>query len=61
MMASRLLKSCATPPASWPTTSIFWAWRSRSSLTRSAFSVALRSSTIWMVARSSRSENGFSR
>ena len=24
---SRLLKSCATPPASWPTASIFCAWR----------------------------------
>ena len=28
---SRLLKSCATPPASWPTASIFCAWRSCSS------------------------------
>ena len=25
---SRLLKSCATPPVSWPTASIFCAWRS---------------------------------
>ena len=25
---SRLLKSCATPPASCPIASIFWAWRS---------------------------------
>ena len=25
---SRLLKSCAMPPASRPTASIFWAWRS---------------------------------
>ena len=23
---STLLKSCATPPASWPTACIFWAW-----------------------------------
>ncbi len=23
---SRLLKSCATPPASWPTACIFWDW-----------------------------------
>ena len=29
-----LLKSCATPPASWPTASIFWAWRSCSSSAR---------------------------
>ena len=31
MICSRLLKSCATPPVSWPTASIFWAWRSASS------------------------------
>ena len=24
---STLLKSCATPPASWPTACIFWLWR----------------------------------
>ena len=24
--ASRLLKSCATPPVSWPIASIFWTW-----------------------------------
>ena len=29
MMVSRLLKSCATPPVSWPTASIFCAWRKR--------------------------------
>ncbi len=32
MMASRLLKSCAMAPVSWPTTSIFWdctSWASR--------------------------------
>ncbi len=26
--ASILLKSCAMPPVSWPTASIFWTWRS---------------------------------
>ena len=31
MIVSRLLKSCATPPASRPTASILWAWRRRSS------------------------------
>ena len=31
MPASRLLKSCAMPPVSWPTASIFCAWRSCSS------------------------------
>ena len=30
MTVRRLLKSCATPPASWPSASIFWAWRSDS-------------------------------
>ena len=30
MMVSRLLKSCATPPVSWPTASSFCAWRSAS-------------------------------
>ena len=61
MIASKLLKSCATPPASWPTTCIFCAWRRRSSLAPRAISVRRRSSTIWIVAWSSRSENGFSR
>ena len=28
----RLLKSCATPPVSWPIASIFCAWRSASSM-----------------------------
>ena len=32
MPASRLLKSCARPPVSWPTASIFCAWRSASSV-----------------------------
>jgi hypothetical protein len=27
---SRLLKSCATPPVSWPMLSSFWLWRSAS-------------------------------
>ena len=46
---SRLLKSWAMPPASRPTASIFWAWRSCSSLRRSASSARLRSVTSWMV------------
>ena len=33
--ASRLLKSCATPLVSWPSDSIFCAWRSASSAVRS--------------------------
>ncbi len=36
MTVSRLLKSCATPPVSWPTASIFCAWRSCASASRSA-------------------------
>jgi hypothetical protein len=31
MPVSMLLKSCARPPVSWPTASIFWLWRSWSS------------------------------
>src|ERR1700733_12291648 len=43
---SRLLKSCATPPASLPTASIFCAWRScSSSCRRSVMSSAISSST----------------
>ena len=34
MTVSRLLKSWATPPASWPTASIFWACRNCSSSRR---------------------------
>ena len=53
MTVRRLLKSCATPPASRPTASIFWAWRSCASLWRSASSARLRSvmsSTVdWMA------------
>ena len=38
---SRLLKSCATPPVSWPTASIFCAWRSDSSaFWRASFSAS---------------------
>ncbi len=33
-MVSRLLKSCATPPVSWPTASIFCDCRSASSAMR---------------------------
>ena len=46
---SRLLKSWATPPASRPTDSIFWLWRSCSSLLRRASSarfLSVRSSTM---------------
>ena len=52
MPVSRLLKSCAIPPASWPTASIFCAWRSCSSLRRSASSPARRSvmSSLRMIA-----------
>ena len=40
--ASRLLKSCATPPVSWPIASIFCAWRScASSCSRSVRSRAV--------------------
>ena len=31
MMVSRLLKSCATPPVSWPTASSLWLCRRASS------------------------------
>ena len=34
MMVSRLLKSWAIPPVSWPIASIFWDWRSCSSRAR---------------------------
>lgn len=40
--ASRLLKSCARPPVSWPTASIFCDWRSCSS---ACISMAVRSAT----------------
>ena len=45
--ASMLLKSCAMPPVSWPTASIFWTWRSCASAAArsaaSAFSALLAS------------------
>ena len=34
MTLSRLLKSCARPPVSWPMASSFWAWRSCASMSR---------------------------
>ena len=37
MPVSRLLKSCAMPPVSWPTASIFCDWRSASSVSISAW------------------------
>ena len=41
MTVSRLLKSCAMPPVSWPTASIFCAWRSACSvISRRAVSCA---------------------
>jgi hypothetical protein len=45
MTVIKLLKSWAIPPASRPTASIFCAWRSCSSLCRSASSARLRSVT----------------
>ena len=50
---SRLLKSCAMPPASRPTASIFWAWRNCCSrMWRSVTSSANSSKKTWL--RSSR-------
>ena len=47
MIVSRLLKSCATPPVSWPTASIFWDWRSASSAwRRSVMSTASGSTPV---------------
>ena len=43
MAVSMLLKSWAMPPARCPMASIFWAWRSCSSLSLSAASALLRS------------------
>ena len=42
---SRLLKSCAMPPVSWPIASIFCAWASCSRVCSSAISACLRSVT----------------
>ena len=53
---SKLLKSCATPPVSWPIVSIFCAWRSRSSVCCRCFtSSATRSSSVSLTACSSAS------
>ena len=41
-IVSRLLKSCATPPVSWPTASIFCAWRSSSSALLARFVLGLQ-------------------
>ena len=40
---SRLLKSCATPPVSWPMVSIFWAWRNCSCAFSRAATAFIRS------------------
>ena len=50
MPASRLLKSCAIPPVSWPTASIFWLCRNRSF--SSAIRDRLRITTSVMAWRS---------
>ncbi len=48
---SRLLKSCATPPVSWPTASIFWAWASwRSAFIFSVLTRAFSSMSCWRCA-----------
>ncbi len=53
MEVSRLLKSCARPPVSCPTASIFWLWRRRSSATcSSALRACTRSSRVWVSWRS---------
>ena len=53
MAVRRLLKSCATPPASVPMASIFWAWRSCSlARSRSAVRARTRSSSSAWRARS---------
>ena len=57
----RLLKSWAMPPASWPTASIFWAWRSWSSLSRSATSARFRSVRSTVRPRSWRGRPPLSR
>ncbi len=59
MPARRLLKSCASPPVSWPTTSIFCAWCSAASAcSRSASASATRASSVsfnWRSATSAAS------
>ena len=55
-MVSRLLKSCATPPVSWPTASIFCDCRSASSaMARSSTASATRLSRVAFNSRSSAS------
>ena len=54
MVVSRLLKSCAMPPVSWPTASIFCAWCSRSSAACSAAAVS-RASVTSVIAAITRS------
>ena len=60
MMVSRLLKSCATPPVSWPIASIFCAWRSASS-TRSRSSIWAMSARFAAASSSVRSPTRASR
>ena len=56
MMVSRLLKSCAMPPVSWPTASIFCACRSASStFSRSLMALATRASSSSLSSLSSSS------
>ena len=45
-----LLKSCAMPPVSWPTASIFWAWRNCASA--ACFSVRSRPMKKWRLTGS---------
>ena len=40
--ASMLLKSCAMPPVSWPTASIFWTWRSWASAASRSLGLGLQ-------------------
>ena len=52
MPASRLLKSCAKPPVSWPTASIFCDWRKASSVAaRSRKAVSMRSRSVALSSR----------
>ena len=51
MTVSRLLKSWAMPPVSWPTASIFCDWRSVSSASRRSFASASSRSTKCCVER----------
>ena len=55
--ASMLLKSCAMPPVSWPTASIFWTWRSCASAAWRSSASAL---SAWLASHSScvRSRDG---